>query len=215
MGASTYLSRLVASQLKARAAHIPAGREKPPSTETTNISSPKASDVAHFDEIYREFFAFVWRSARRLGVEPASLDDVVQEVFVIAHRRLSSFEGRSSLRTWIFGITLRVARDHRRARARKPLDADSEPHLLCDASPGPSERLERTEAIQLLYRILGELCEEQREVFVMADLEQMPMSTIAATLDINENTGYGRLRAARRSFNESLARHRARDEWKL
>lgn len=215
MAASTYLSRLVVSQVKARAAQIPARLEKRPSTEATPISPPKAADVALFDEIYRDNFAFVWRSARRLGVEPFSLDDVVQEVFVIAHRRLASFEGRSSLRTWIFGITLRVARDHRRARARKPLDADSEPDLLCEGSPGPGERLERNEAIRLLYRILAELGEEHREVFVMADLEQMPMSTIAATLDINENTGYGRLRAARRLFNESLARHRARDEWKL
>jgi RNA polymerase sigma-70 factor (ECF subfamily) len=69
--------------------------------------------------------------------------------------------------------------------------------------------------VRLLHRILDELTCEQREVFVMADLEQIPMSEIATTLDINENTGYGRLRAARRSFNEALARHRARDEWRL
>lgn len=199
--------------MKARVARI--GLEKRPSTETTKISLPKPPDDVPFDEIYRDNFAFIWRSARRLGVEPSSLDDVVQEVFVIAHRRLPSFEGRSTIPTWLFGITLRVARDHRRARARKPLDAASEPDLLCESSPGPGERLERTEAIHLLYRILGEFSEEHREIFVMADLEQMPMSTIAATLDINENTGYGRLRAARRFFNESLARYRARDEWRL
>lgn len=186
-----------------------------PYASTTEFSAAEPLHGPHFDEIYREHFAFVWRSARRLGVDPPSLDDVVQEVFVIAHRRLPSFEGRSSLSTWLFGITLRVARDHRRSRARRPLDPHAEPDSLCGTSPGPSENLERTEAVRLLHRILDELTCEQREVFVMADLEQIPMSEIATTLDINENTGYGRLRAARRSFNEALARHRARDEWRL
>lgn len=214
MSPSTYPSRLVISQLKARVAPIPAGLGMRRS-ETTNISPSIAPNAAHFDQLYRDNFAFVWRSARRLGAEPSSLDDIVQEVFVIAHRRLPSFEGRSSLGTWLFGITLRVARDYRRARARQPLEAALNPDLHSEVSPGPGERLERSEAIRLLYRILDELSDEHREVFVMAELEQMPMSTIAVTLDINENTGYGRLRAARRFFNESLARHRARDEWRL
>lgn len=213
MAAPTHPSVLVVSQVKARVARM--GLEDRPYTATPEISPQEAADVAHFDDIYRDNFAFVWRSARRLGVDPSSLDDVVQEVFVIAHRRLPSFERRSSLPTWLFGITLRVARDHRRSRARKPLDGQAEPDSLSLPSPGPSENLERTEAVRLLYRILDELSEEQREIFVMADLEQLPMSAIATTLDINENTGYGRLRAARRSFNESLARHRARDEWRL
>ena len=67
-----------------------------------------------FEAVYREHYAFVWRSVRRLGVPDRELDDVVQEVFVIVHRRLAEFEGRSMVTTWLFGIAYRVVRDHRR-----------------------------------------------------------------------------------------------------
>src|SRR6185436_2589400 len=73
-----------------------------------------------FEEIYEEHLAFVWRSLRRLGVREAGLDDAVQEVFLVAYRRLPAFEGRSSLKTWMFGIVLRVARTFRRTAQRHP-----------------------------------------------------------------------------------------------
>src|SRR5690606_13369542 len=111
-----------------------------------------------------------------LGVGDASLDDVVQEVFVIVHRRLRDFEGRSSLATWLFGITLRVARDHRRSAARKGADGSVDMDSLRGDAPGPGESLERAEAVRLLHAILDELPDERREIFVMAELEQMPMA---------------------------------------
>lgn len=175
-----------------------------------NIDVPRAMAVRPtFEAVYREHFAFVWRSARRLGVPPGALDDIVQEVFVVVHRRLACFEGRSSLRTWLFGITLRVARDHRRsagARPHEPLDVD-----LLPAPGGPREALEKAEAVALLYGLLDELDDERREVFVMAELEQITMPEIAATLGLNVNTAYARLRAARQAFEAALARHRARE----
>src|SRR5262245_51753387 len=73
-------------------------------------------------EVYETQFDFVWRSARRLGVASLHVDDVVQEVFLVVFRRLAEFEGRSSLKTWLFGITRRVVRDHRRSARRKPAE---------------------------------------------------------------------------------------------
>lgn len=174
--------------------------------------------VPSFDDVYRDHFAFVWRSAKRLGVREASLDDVVQEVFVIVHRRLAEFEGRSSLKTWLFGITLRVARDHRRSAARKNREAGSEqvdPDTLRATTPGPSEDIERSEAVRLLHTLLDEMDDERREIFVMAELEQMTMPDIASTLGLNVNTAYARLRAARQAFEEGVARAKARDQWRL
>jgi RNA polymerase sigma-70 factor, ECF subfamily len=168
-----------------------------------------------FDDVYREHFGFVWRSAKRLGVPEASLDDVLQEVFVIVHRRLAEFEGRSSLRTWLFGITLRVARDHRRSAARRSPPGSVDPDSLRATAPGPGESVEKAEAVRLLHVILDELDDERREVFVMSELEQIAMPEIALTLGVNVNTAHARLRAARQSFESALARHRARDEWRL
>lgn len=183
------------------------------------LETPDEGPDLTFDDVYREHFAFVWRSVKRLGVRDASLDDVVQEVFVIVHRRLAAFEGRSSLRTWLFGIALRVARDHRRSAGRKPTEtsggAPIDPDTLGSPEPNPGESAEKAEAVRLLYALLDELDDERREVFVMAELEQMPMPEIARALDLGVNTAYSRLRAARASFEQALARHKARDEWRL
>ena len=72
-----------------------------------------------FDAVYEEHFPFVWRSLRRLGVDGHSMDDATQDVFLVVHRRLGDFEGRSTVRTWLFGIARRIARDRRRAAARQ------------------------------------------------------------------------------------------------
>lgn len=168
-----------------------------------------------FDDVYREHFAFVWRAAKRLGVSDGSLDDVVQEVFVVVHRRLGGFEGRSSLKTWLFGIALRVVRDHRRAVRRRPVEPAVDVDTLETNANGPAENAERAEAVRVLHTLLDQLADERREIFVMADLEQMTMPEIAETLGLNVNTAYARLRLARQEFEDALARHRARDEWRL
>jgi RNA polymerase sigma-70 factor, ECF subfamily len=168
-----------------------------------------------FDDVYRGEFGFVWRSAKRLGLRDAALDDAVQEVFVVVHRRLAEFEGRSSLRTWLFGITLRVVRDHRRSARRRDPGPPVDPDTLRATGSGPAESAEKAEAVRLLHALLDELDDERREVFVMAELEQMPMPEIADALGINVNTAYARLRIARHEFEQALARHRARDMWRL
>jgi RNA polymerase sigma-70 factor, ECF subfamily len=188
---------------------------QPSRTAEADGEDTAASFDLGFDDVYRDYFAFVWRSAKRLGIYDAALDDVVQEVFVIVHRRLQSFEGRSLLRTWLFGITVRVARHHKRGAARKSLESSVEPDSLHTAARGPGESLETSEAVRLIYAILDELDDDRREVFVLAEFEQLPMSEIAVTLGINVNTGYSRLRAARHAFECVLARHRASDEWRL
>ena len=130
---------------------------------------------------------------------------------MIVHRRLEDFEGRSSIRTWLFGIALRVARDHRRSLARKSPIGSVDPDTLIAHEPSPSESMEKAEAVRVLHTLLDGLDDEKREVFVMAELEQITMPDIAQTLGLNVNTAYARLRAARTSFEEGLARHRARE----
>ena len=134
---------------------------------------------------------------------------------MIVHRRLDSFEGRSTLKTWLFGITLRVVRDHRRAATRRGTDAAVDPDALGATTNDPAGDAERNEAVRVLHAILDALIDERREIFVMAELEGMTMPEIADALGINVNTAYARLRFARQDFEAALARHRARDEWRL
>jgi RNA polymerase sigma-70 factor (ECF subfamily) len=172
-------------------------------------SAAQLPRVPTLAEVYETHFDFVWRSARRLGIPSLHLDDVVQEVFLVVHRRLAEFEGRSSLKTWLFGITRRVVRDHRRSARRKPAEPLGviEP---ADAAPNADARMTRDEEARLLHAMLDELDEEKREVFVLAELEQMSGPEIADALDVNLNTVYARLRAARAAFEQAVVRHQAR-----
>lgn len=170
------------------------------------------------EALYDQHFAFVWRSVKRLGVAESGIDDAVQDVFLVAHRRFGAFEGRSSLRTWLFAIARRVARDHRRTARRKTdslvPEADAEAQLADPRAPSPLDSATRAEAVRLLQAILDELPEERREVFILAELEQMTAPEIAEALGANLNTVYTRLRAARRDFEAAAARHRARLAWR-
>ena len=168
-----------------------------------------------FDRLYEEHVDFVWRSARRMGVDGSDADDLLQEVFFIAHRRLHEFEGRASAKTWLFRILYHVVQHHFRSRARKHRHlaaADSQFDLdgLPDAQAiDPVESAERAEALRVLDRLLGQLDEDRRVVFVLADIEQMTAGDIAEAVGINVNTVYSRLRVARQEFEHALSRHRA------
>jgi|HubBroStandDraft_6_1064221.scaffolds.fasta_scaffold187270_2 RNA polymerase sigma-70 factor (ECF subfamily) len=169
-----------------------------------------------FDAVYEESFDFVWRSVQRLGVKDANVDDVVQEVFVVVHQKLAEFAGRSSIKTWLTSIVLFAVRHHRRTWRRK--DSHHAPGMerqledLPDpARRGPLEAAETSDNVRLLVRLLGELDDEKREVFVLSHLEEMSAVEIAEVLGANLNTVYSRLRVAKEQFERAVERQRARD----
>lgn len=190
----------------------------PPMVTVAPVHEDEAAAVADlpsFESLYDRYFAYIWRSVQCLGVPASQTDDVVQEVFVVAHRKLGAFEGRSSLRTWLYGIALRCARVHRRKRKRherdEALDAEGIAH---DESGRPDQRAESAEAVRILRVILERLDDDQREVFVLAELEELSAPEIAEILGVKLNTVYSRLRLAREAFAKAAARHRAQDGWR-
>jgi RNA polymerase sigma-70 factor (ECF subfamily) len=184
------------------------------------VTAPVAQDATPcveappFHEVYEAYFPYIWRSVQRLGVAPRHADDVVQETFVVVYRRLGSFEGRSSLKTWLYGIALRVARAHRlkfRASREVALDAAE----VVAASKGrPDDAVETAEVARLVNTLLDKMDDDQREVFVLAELEQLSVPEIAEALGVKLNTVYSRLRLGRAAFAEAAARHRAREAWR-
>lgn len=171
-----------------------------------------------FEEVYDACFDLAWRNVRRLGVPERQVDDAVQDVFMIVHRRLAEFQAGSSLRAWVCAIVTRVASDHRRALRRKspPADASVDTDTLPDpAGRDPYDSAVRTEGVRRLHGLLDALDDEKRAVFVLAELEQMSAPEIAESLGENVNTIYARLRAARRAFETLVSREQARDEWRL
>ena len=113
-----------------------AAAKRPAEAEAPAAGGPEPpGDLAR---IYQEHFDFVWRSARRLGVPDSAVDDVVQEVFIVVHRQLATFEGRSSMKTWLFGILRNLVLRQRRSWARR----GREEILEESAEDGEPRRLE-------------------------------------------------------------------------
>ena len=163
-----------------------------------------------FRSIYREHVDFVWRYAATHGIERASLDDVVQEVFMVVHGRLATFEQRSSLKTWIAGIAVNVVRGFRRRRGAQRIgDPLSDEQELPAEQASASDTLELKRSLELLDATLARMTELQREAFVLCELEQFSQVEVASLLGVNENTLRTRLRAARSIVNDSVEHGRA------
>lgn len=157
-------------------------------------------------ELYRAHYAFVRRSAYRLGVARAQLDDAVQDVFVVLHRRREQLDLSGAGRALLFGITRRVAKAYRTRAARPRL------HVVPAAGETDDGGVQQWEAAEVVHRFLAELPEDKRDIFILAELEGMAASEISEALGgINVNTVYTRLRDARLRFKRVIARHRARE----
>lgn len=159
-------------------------------------------------ELYDRHAAMVFRALRALGVADASLDDAVQDVFLVVHRRLGEFEGRAALTTWLYGIARRVASDYRRRRplGTGPIEALG---LLADVGPGPDQQVARREAARAVLEILDDMDADKREVFALMEVEQLSAPQVAELLGVPLNTVYSRLRLARARFEQALARRAA------
>jgi len=181
------------------------------------LSSPDLSEALNeaaavrltFRQVYDTYFAFVWRAAANRGVPAAAMDDVVQEVFLVVHRKLPEFEGRSTLRTWLSGIVRRVVADHVKKRGNQATGQETLDDHAFESAENPAEDLERRAAAELVESLLEKMSFPHREVFVLYELEQLTTREIAELTRTNENTVQTRLKAARKAFQRGLERYRA------
>lgn len=166
--------------------------------------APEPAPDAGFESAYREHHAFVWRILRHLGVPDLLLDDLVQDVFLVAYRRWDRLDPAGSLRSWLYGIARRVTADVRRGARRREarLAAVEAP----EAPPDPEHILHRTQAADFVDRFLAGLDDDKREVFVLAEVERLTAPEIAAATGANINTVYSRLRLARAQFDRAVER---------
>ncbi|MFO0661561.1 MAG: sigma-70 family RNA polymerase sigma factor [Polyangiaceae bacterium] len=156
-------------------------------------------------ELFDNHAAFVVRVLRRMGVLEADLDDVLQEVFVVVHRKIEQFDGRCKVETWLFGIAFRVAADHRRARGRRRETAvDELPEV--PTPHGPEHLAQSAELQRWLMQALDKLDDEKRAVFVLYELEGMSMNDVADAVSVPLQTAYSRLHSARDTVRKTIER---------
>ncbi|MFO0727366.1 MAG: sigma-70 family RNA polymerase sigma factor [Myxococcota bacterium] len=157
------------------------------------------------DRIYEAELDRVWLSLRRHGVPERHVEDAAHEVFMVLFRRFGSLDRTRPLGPYLSGIAARVASDVRKraSERREALGVEVE---RADPAQGPEERLDAERRRRLIHESLEDLGPEQREVFVMHELEEHPMPEIAAALEIKLNTAYSRLRLAREAFTKAVHR---------
>lgn len=201
---------------------------KPRAVSASSTSAPGAAegdvetpvDSAAFRRAFEDNAERVYRLLLRLGVSARDVEDLCQEVFVVAHRNWHNFRGEAKRSTWLCGIAVRLAANHRRlARVRRERLRD--PQLgTPEAIPGGLSHTPATQADGLdtqrradtLHRVLAELSESYRQVLVMYELEELPMAEVADALEIPLQTGYSRLYAGRKALRQALQRLAARGD---
>lgn len=169
------------------------------------ISPPAAVDATRVDltELFREHGATVARWAARLGGPFVEVEDIVQDVFMVASRRLRTFEPNAQLTTWLFRVTERVVHAARRkSRLRRtfrmlPMSLAS---LFTTPLPGPADELNREESARVTYAILDKLPENQRRALILFQMEELSTDEIAELLEVKPATVRVWLHRARSRF---------------
>jgi RNA polymerase sigma-70 factor, ECF subfamily len=164
--------------------------------------------------IYAKNAQFIWKSLYRMGIPESDLPDVLQEVLLVVHRRLDSFDGSCRLSTWLFGICLRVAATARRSRRRRreePMDPNQHAHQLVESNHPEKLALAR-DAKRRLELALDSLDPEKRSVLVMFELEGIGCAEIAELLGVPKGTVFSRLAAARQAFLQAISRLELREQ---
>ena len=169
-------------------------------------STPGATTGEHLDAeaLYRAHADFVARFLLRLGAHGQDVPDLLQEVFLVAHRRGGFTVGRAKPTTWLAEISFRVFSDRRKKSRRTLEDADTETVTVAPShASSPSERAEKRQALARVQAALDALTPEKRAVFILYELEGESCDTIAAGLGIPVGTVYSRLHSARRDFTRA------------
>lgn len=192
---TSFISEIGQRQAPTTSAHGRAETES--SVDAIQTPLPVALQTA---TVYDAYAPFVWRSLQRMGVPESDLEDALQEVFIVVHRKLDQYDAeRAKLSTWLFGITLNVARKHR-SRGRLTLGAD------VDATPSerPTQEVElqRRQQAERLNLVLGKMRPEHSATFVLFELEGLSCQEIADLTGVPVGTVYSRLHKAREQFKD-------------
>lgn len=162
------------------------------------------ADLDFFAGVYDAELSYVWNSLRRLGVAERDLEDIAHDVFVVVHRKLGEFDRSRPIRPWLFGIAFRIASKYRRKSSQVRELLDDAPQAA--VAPVADEALSRREARALVSRALDSLELNRRAVFVMHELDDLPVPQIAEALELPLNTAYSRLRLGRQDFASAVRR---------
>lgn len=160
-----------------------------------------------FVDVYAAQLPFVWRTLWRLGVPERDLEDVAHDVFVVVYRKLGDYDPTRPLKPWLFGICFRTALDRRRKMSIARETPSEHVDVVDEQRRDAPSLVERNEKKALVHKALSTLPLEQRAVFVLHELDGLPIPECALVLEAPVNTLYSRLRLARAAFSSFVEKH--------
>lgn len=207
------LHESVTSPLEGRTAvtsHSSSNRRDGMRTSDEEVAA--ASRRARSEQLVRQHHTFVWRTVQRLGVRDADVDDVVQEVFLVAAKNIDSIP-REHEKGYLFRTCANVsAHAHRSLQRRREVVDEERLSAEIDARPSPEQSAATSQTRARLQSLLDKMPEDFRNVFVLFELEAMTMTEIADVLSIPAGTVASRLRRARELFMGLMAAERQERE---
>lgn len=166
----------------------------------SGVAEEAPTSAPNWREFYESHWSFVFSASRRLGGPAIDAEDVLQEVFIVAHRRFAEFRQESSVRTWLYGITFNVIRDQRRSWYRRRRLADAFAWIIRKPQETPESRAQITSEARRLYRLLDKIPESEREVFLLREVEALSIEETAEVLQLTVAVVRSRHASARKRF---------------
>ena len=163
-----------------------------------------------FRAVYRAEFAAVYNWLIRLGIRGEDVQDLAHDVFAAAYRRWETYDASRPVRPWLFGIAYRLVLDFKR-KLQNQRESPNDELEAVDASRSAEDVVASKQGLELAASIIGSLELERRAVFVMHEIEGVPIPQVADAVGVPINTAYSRLRLARQDFNAAVKRLHARE----
>lgn len=153
------------------------------------------------EELFVAHAPYVASFLRRLGMPASEVDDLVQDVFLVAHQKGGFTPGEAQPRSWLSAIAVRLVQNKRRSFARNREDSNSLAMEFAEATDKtPAERLELQRSLRRVQLALDSMDMEHRATFILYELENESCQTIAELLEVPIGTVYSRLHKARKRF---------------
>jgi RNA polymerase sigma-70 factor (ECF subfamily) len=176
--------------------------------DTHLVQETLAGSQVSFQLLVERYEGRLFALARHYTRNQVDVEDIVQDSFLKAYRRLESFDHRSSFYTWLYRIAVNTILDSLKRKGRSPVAVVEDPEMLAQPAPvegcAPSVGMERDEIVQVTHKILEQIPDIFRTVLVLRELEGLAYQEIADTLGISIGTVESRLFRARGRFKEKL-----------
>ena len=169
-------------------------------TELVSLCLARSSkDERPFSEIFHRYHTFVERVLFRYFSREQDVEDMAQEVFFKAYRSLEQFEGRSSLKTWLFSIAANTAKNELRKRSRRPAVVDQSLQEMEEVLPGEAESLSQhnIHQQQAFQQVFSQLSPQEQEILLLKDVEELTYEEIASQLNLSVSAAKMRVQRAR------------------